>query len=224
MATLLGARDGQPVAIEQESGATPFPLVGEHASNAFPESLDGLGLPDELKDSHIAWDIGALLLSRRLCSGLDATLKYQRSSRLVYDCNRPPEVESVVLSISEVFEVPGNLGPDGDARQARADEIYLPSSSELQRLFATRKAEYKPCPLVTIHDFTPVYERKHRDTEIGILVEGEAIFAGAVLRRRQRDGRRPDRDEIREARHCLLAREKQSNAGGAECQNIPWKT
>jgi predicted N-formylglutamate amidohydrolase len=53
--------------------------------------LENLGLGPAELEAHIAWDIGAEAVARALSAKLDASLVLQRYSRLVYDCNRPPE-------------------------------------------------------------------------------------------------------------------------------------
>ena len=73
-------------------GASPVLIICEHASRTLPESFGDLGLSHEALSSHIAWDPGALAVARGMSASLDATLVYQRFSRLIYDCNRPPEV------------------------------------------------------------------------------------------------------------------------------------
>ena len=72
-------------------GKAPAVLICEHASNVIPNSLDNLGLNAEDKVSHVAWDIGAYNMSRRMSELLDAPLIASKISRLVYDCNRAPE-------------------------------------------------------------------------------------------------------------------------------------
>ncbi len=93
-----------------DRGEEPVLLVCEHASQRLPERIGSLGLSPDALSSHIAWDPGALAVCRLLSAALDATLVYQRFSRLVYDCNRPPEAESAMPQTSEIFAIPGNQG------------------------------------------------------------------------------------------------------------------
>ena len=58
--------------VEQGGAAGPFVLVCEHASALIPVPLAGLGLPEELRRAHIAWDPGALALARLLAERLGA--------------------------------------------------------------------------------------------------------------------------------------------------------
>jgi predicted N-formylglutamate amidohydrolase len=78
-----------PVEITGATGAAPIVLVCEHAACEIPAELDGLGLDDAARRAHVAWDIGAAALARRLSERLEAPLVSGGVSRLVYDCNRP---------------------------------------------------------------------------------------------------------------------------------------
>jgi predicted N-formylglutamate amidohydrolase len=178
---LLTETDGLPVAVENPQAASPFLLICEHASHRLPEKMGTLGLSSEALSSHIAWDPGALAVSQLLVKSLDAALLYQRFSRLVYDCNRPPEAEAAMPSVSEVFEIPGNAAISTAERQARTDALYIPFRNELADFIATRKANGRPPVLVTMHSFTPVYHGRQRDVEIGILHDTDKRLADSML-------------------------------------------
>src|SRR4051794_25781754 len=100
--------DGQPVAVDNADWSSPVLLVCEHASRRLPQRYGDLGLSQEALASHIAWDPGALGVAQQMSEGLDATLIHQRFSRLIYDCNRPPESPAAMRDVSEIFRVPGN--------------------------------------------------------------------------------------------------------------------
>jgi predicted N-formylglutamate amidohydrolase len=178
---ILSVEEGDPVALENAIARGPVILVCEHASRVLPKSLGTLGLSEEALASHIAWDPGALAVSRLIAKSLDATLLHQRFSRLVYDCNRPPESPAAMPEKSEVFDVPGNAGLDQAARDARTEALYLPFRDTLSRLVTARIAEGRPPVIVTMHSFTPVYFGKQRDVEIGILHDADTRLADAML-------------------------------------------
>lgn len=178
---LLTEAEGSPVAVENPEALSPFLLVCEHASRRLPEKMGTLGLSPDALSSHIAWDPGALAVSKLLVKNLDAALVYQRFSRLVYDCNRPPEAEGAMPSVSEVFEVPGNAAISAAERRARTDALYVPFRDELADFIAARKANGRPPVLVTMHSFTPVYHGRQRDVEVGILHDTDKRLAAAML-------------------------------------------
>ncbi|MCG5482413.1 MAG: N-formylglutamate amidohydrolase [Sinorhizobium meliloti] len=181
MTRLLTEAEGDPVAIENAEAAGDFLFVCEHASNRMPERLGTLGLSGEALESHIAWDPGALAVSRLLSKELDGTLIHQRFSRLAYDCNRPPEAAAAMPSVSETYEVPGNVALSAAERQARIQEIYLPFHAAVTRAVADRKAARRGPVLVTIHSFTPIYFGKPRTVELGILHDADSRLAERML-------------------------------------------
>ncbi len=61
---ILSVEEGDPVALENAVARGPVILVCEHASRMLPKSLGTLGLSDEALASHIAWDPGAVAVSR----------------------------------------------------------------------------------------------------------------------------------------------------------------
>ena len=94
-AHLLAPDEPPPFIEERPRGRSNFVIVVDHASARIPRRLGNLGVrPDELK-RHIAWDIGALAVARRVAAALDAPLLAQNYSRLVIDCNRDPKVATL---------------------------------------------------------------------------------------------------------------------------------
>lgn len=184
---LLTDQDGQPVTVINQGGSSAILLVCEHASRRMPEKLGALGLDEAALSAHIAWDPGALAVSRLISESMDAALVLQNFSRLAYDCNRPPEAPDAMPEMSEIYEIPGNRGLDGEARQARIDEIYRPFEGALSREIESRSKASRPTVIVTIHTFTPVYKGVARDVEIGILHDTDARLADVMLVRA--DGR-----------------------------------
>ncbi len=158
-------------------GASPVVLVCEHASCFIPVELDGLGLSDTAKISHAAWDPGALGVAQRMADRLDATLVASGVSRLVYDCNRPPEAAAAMPVKSEIFDVPGNANLTAEARAARVANYYTPFRDMLAQVVAAKTAPV----LVTIHSFTPVYNGAPRAVEIGVLHDSDTRLADAML-------------------------------------------
>ncbi len=181
--------DGSPVAVENPEALSPVLLVCEHASRRLPENMGSLGLSADALESHIAWDPGALAVSQLLIKSLDAALIYQRFSRLVYDCNRPPEAEAAMPPVSEVFEIPGNANISVAERLARTEALYTPFRDGLSDFIVTRKANDRPPVLVTMHTFTPVYHGKRREVEVGILHDEDDALANAMLATAEKSAR-----------------------------------
>ncbi len=169
------------MAVENADASGQLLLVCEHASRLLPEKMGSLGLSEEALASHIAWDPGALAVSKLLVESLDAALIHQRFSRLIYDCNRPPEADAAMPAVSEIFQIPGNAAISPAERLARTQALYFPFRDELSDFIAARKANGRLPVLVTMHTFTPVYHGKQRDVEIGILHDSDSRIADAML-------------------------------------------
>ena len=120
---ILSNEDGPAVEVVNPDGTAAICLVCEHASSAIPRSLGILGLNEMARKSHAAWDPGAALLARKLAASLDAPLVLGRVSRLVHDCNRPPDRADAMPSRTEEIDIPGNRDLSDDEKAAR--NIYL---------------------------------------------------------------------------------------------------
>ena len=154
-------------------------IVCEHASNDIPQHLNNLGLSPAARNSHAAWDPGALGVAVSLLDMLPAVLVHGRVSRLVYDCNRPPEAASAIPEKSEIYDIPGNVNLPANERQARIDYVYRPFETTLHHQINLHRKTL--ALMVTIHSFTPVYHGKQRDVEIGILHGSDQRFASAMI-------------------------------------------
>lgn len=167
--TLLQPDEPPPVAIEGEGGRSPFFLVCEHASRRLPRKLGDLGLDETDRQRHIAWDIGAAEVARRLSRTLDATLILQNYSRLVVDCNRSPDRPDAIPTMSEWTEIPGNRNLPPDEITARIDEVYLPFQRAVAGALSARCDRGRNSVLVAVHSFTPVFKGATRPWHIGLL-------------------------------------------------------
>jgi len=71
---LLAADEPPPMLEVAQQGRSPFLITVDHAGARIPRSLRDLGLPPLELKRHIAWDIGALAVGRRVAAALDAAL------------------------------------------------------------------------------------------------------------------------------------------------------
>lgn len=179
--SILAPEEGDPFAVEQADGQGPFVIICEHASLTLPRAVGDLGLTEEARRSHIAWDPGALAVARLLSERFDSPLVFQRFSRLVYDCNRPPEAPGAMPETSEIFRVPGNENLPQAERDARTNALYIPFHKAVSDVLDARKARGLSTSIMTMHSFTPVYFGKPREVEIGILHDDDTRLADAML-------------------------------------------
>jgi predicted N-formylglutamate amidohydrolase len=179
---VLSPQDPDPVEIVNPEGNSWFFLTCEHAGRTVPARLGGLGVPAADMDRHIAYDVGAEALSRRLSTLLDAPLVLQRYSRLVVDCNRPFEAADCIPEVSDRTAVPSNAGLAIEARRQRFEEIHQPFHDKVTELLDSRTAAKKPTILVSVHSFTPqLTGGTLRPWFVGALSNRDASFAKAFL-------------------------------------------
>ncbi|MGE5157443.1 MAG: N-formylglutamate amidohydrolase [Gemmatimonas sp.] len=180
--SLLTPADVPPVHECNPAGASPFLLTCDHYGRLLPKRLGDLGLPESELTRHIAWDIGIAGVAEQLAALLDAHLIAQRYSRLVIDCNRPPDVASSIPLLSEATAIPGNEALSGEARALRRREIFDPYHRRIDAIIDRRRRERRPTVLVSVHSFTPVYAGVARPWHIGMLYHRDSTLPPLLLK------------------------------------------
>src|SRR5665213_3584968 len=146
---ILAPDEPAPVMISHPAGTSPFFIACDHAGRRIPRSLGKLGLPEHELQRHIGWDIGAWAVSLLLAEALDAFTIGQLYSRLVIDCNRAPGVPTSIVEISELTQIPGNIGISDSERAARADEILWPYQNRIAAELDARAG--RPTVVIAMH-------------------------------------------------------------------------
>ena len=158
-------------------------LTCDHASARIPRRLGTLGVSAADRKRHVAWDIGAEVVARRLSERLDAPLVLCGYSRLVVDCNRPLDQPEAFVTQSEDVQVPGNRSLGADERAGRANAFYWPYHDAVNRVVGARTGGERPPVLVAVHSFTPVYHGQRRPWHIGVLSRLDRRLAELLLGR-----------------------------------------
>jgi predicted N-formylglutamate amidohydrolase len=181
--------DDEPGAVEEVHGhgTSAFLIAVDHASARIPRRLANLGLPASELQRHIAWDIGALAVARRVASALGATLVSQNYSRLVIDCNRNPQVASSIPVMSEYTPIPGNADLSSEQVAARRSEVFQPYHRRIRELIDERTQAGRPTILVAQHSMTRVFKGVAREMHAAILYNRDRRFARWVLQHLRRD-------------------------------------
>lgn len=175
------AQTAWPALIEDPEAPGKVIVVCEHASNAFAAPFGTLGLSSAQRQAHIAWDPGALGLARGLAAALRAPLVSAPLSRLIYDCNRPPDAVGAMAARSEVHDIPGNRTLSAGDRLLRVNAVYRPFHDALRGLILQRLTNGPAPVLVTVHSFTPIYHGKPRSVEFGVIHDADPALALALL-------------------------------------------
>ena len=166
---LLAPDEPPPWQIVNDDGAARTLLVCDHASRRIPRRLNDLGLDRLALRRHIACDIGAGEVTRRLSRMLDAPAIFANYSRLVVDCNRRLNDPTAFLAVSDGEFVPGNHDLTAAAKALRVNTIFHPYHAGIRdRLHRFRAAGITPA-FVAIHSFTPIFNGTSRPWQIGVL-------------------------------------------------------
>jgi predicted N-formylglutamate amidohydrolase len=181
-ARLLGEDEPPPGEVAGRDGRSPFVVICDHAGHRIPRALGSLGLSDAELATHIAWDIGAGEVARRLAGALDAFVARQRYSRLVIDCNRPLAAADSIATRSERTLIPGNQSVAPADAEARAREIFHPYHDLIRGELDRRREAGRPSVLVAVHSFTPIFHDVARPWHVGVLFNRDARLAEPLLR------------------------------------------
>lgn len=173
--SLLRGDDPSPVEVV-DGVRSPLLLVCEHAGQAIPGQLGDLGVPAADLKRHIAYDLGAETLARRMAARLGAPLVLQRYSRLVIDCNRPVDSAGSIPEISDGTVVPANRGLSAEQRTARIGEIFTPFHDTIAHMISAQR----PRAVFAIHSFTPVMQGIVRPWALGFLFRHDQATSHAL--------------------------------------------
>jgi predicted N-formylglutamate amidohydrolase len=183
MPTLLSSDELQAFRFIEGVGPLPLLLLCDHASNCVPKGLHNLGLPQDELSRHIAYDIGAAAVTEKLSALLGAPALLTNYSRLVVDCNRPPEPLLCAPAISDGTPIPANQDM-GDNFQARLDEVFWPYHKKIDEVITALETRHNcPATLVSLHSFTPMLRvnGKPRPWQISVLWREDDNSARKVL-------------------------------------------
>jgi predicted N-formylglutamate amidohydrolase len=182
----LEVDEPDPVMIGHADGGGPFFLAADHAGRALPRRLGDLGISAAELARHIGWDIGIWGVSLHLAKALDAFLIGQAYSRLVIDCNRPPDNPTAIPQVSESTVIPGNAVLTAAEREARRAGIFAPYHERIVRELDRRAA--MPTMYVAMHSMTNVYKGVARPWHVAVLYNNDRGFGRVMLEALRAEG------------------------------------
>ncbi|MEH6359450.1 MAG: N-formylglutamate amidohydrolase [Amylibacter sp.] len=170
----------QPFAIEGDNRPSQTVIICDHATNTVPDFVNNgnLGISTTDMARHIAYDVGALGVSRRLAEHLDAPLIYTNFSRLVIDPNRGEDDPTLVMQLYDGTIIPANRNISEEATILRKERCYSPYHTALEALLSQRKNPI----ILSIHTFTKQLNGyAERPWHVGVLhSEDERISAPLI--------------------------------------------
>jgi predicted N-formylglutamate amidohydrolase len=186
--SILDASEPVPFEVLNPDSRLPLLFVCDHASRRIPASRGTLGVDPAVRRCHLAWDIGAGELTRRLADATGATAVLQNYSRLVVDCNRELLDPAAFLEFGDGVVINGNRNLGQAEKQARADAIYWPYHCAISEQIARLTSSTCKPAVYSMHSFTPVLNGVSRVWQIGILWDKDDRIAPPLIRAlRERD-------------------------------------
>lgn len=153
-----------------ESGAGPFFVTCEHASNRVPAPLRTTALDRAWLASHWGYDIGARTLAREFIRLTGSSGVLSRFSRLVCDANRDPQHPDLIRACTEGHIISFNQRLAQSERRRRVQRYHEPYHAAVDAGLRARLAvEQGDVLLLSIHTFTPVWNNRVRAMDVGVL-------------------------------------------------------
>ena len=180
---LIRPGDPPPFTIHNPDGRAPILIVCDHASRAFPDNLDRLGLAEWVLDRHVACDIGAAKVARLLADRFDAPAVLAGYSRLIVDLNRRTDDPTCFIKVCDGITVPGILELTDYERERRIDSFFRPYHHAIASQLDNFEAIDVIPVFIAVHSCTPVYDRFVRPWHIGILWDRDPRIALPVMKK-----------------------------------------
>ena len=178
----------QPFHILHPERASRWLVTCDHATNRVPDSIGGgsLGLAPADMARHIAYDVRAAGLPRRLAERLGAPAILSDFSRLVIDPNRGEDDPTLVMKLYDGTIIPANRHVDREETERRLNAFHRPYHVAYEAL-AARRDDTVIC---AVHSFTPrLNGRAPRPWQVGILYSHhDSRLARPLIERLARDG------------------------------------
>ncbi|HEY8277170.1 MAG TPA: N-formylglutamate amidohydrolase [Methyloceanibacter sp.] len=156
-------------------------LLCDHAANTLPKAYGSLGLPPHEFHRHIAYDIGAAGVTKRIAETLNAPALLTRYSRLLIDPNRGADDPTLIMQLSDGAVVPGNATIDEAERQERIARYYDPYHLAIEAGIDAALEAGKLPMLLSVHSFTSAWRGVQRPWHVAVLWDKDPRLALPLL-------------------------------------------
>ena len=170
----------EPFEIEGADRPGRWLVACDHATNIVPDWVNGgdLGLPPEDMGRHIAYDIGAAGVTRKLAELLESPAILSRFSRLVCDPNRGEDDPTIMMRLYDGTIIPANKTASDAEKEERLRRLYRPYHAA----YADLANKIDNPVICAVHSFTPRLRGRHpRPWEVGILHATDDAFSVGVI-------------------------------------------
>ncbi len=156
------------------TSATSLLLLCDHASNAVPAAYGGLGLDPRLFATHIAYDIGAAIVTRTLAQAYGAAALLGGFSPAAGRSQPGGGRSHFGDEIVGRQHHSGNRNADAAEVARRIEKFHAPYhaaiSAEVRRIGSPT--------IISMHSFTPAWKGQKRPWDVGVLWDRDARLAG----------------------------------------------
>jgi predicted N-formylglutamate amidohydrolase len=153
----------------------------DHARNVLPPEYGDLGLQRDSLRRHIAYDIGAECVTRRLAALTGASAALALFSRLLIDPNRGEDDPTLVMRLSDGAIIPGNARIDALEIARRVETYWRPYRSACAGLIDDVSARGLTPILIGVHSFTPCFRGCKRPWQVGVLWDRDPRLAHPLM-------------------------------------------
>lgn len=175
-----------PYELLAPDAAGPALLVCDHATNIVPEGVNGgdLGLSAADMNRHIAYDVGAAGVTRRLALEMNAPAVLSRFSRLVIDPNRGEDDPTLLMKLYDGSIIPANRNADAAEVERRRLAYYAPYHVAVTGQIDRMLARGVTPQIVSVHSYTPQLRGKaFRPWHVGVLWDKDDRLARPLIDR-----------------------------------------
>jgi len=136
-------------------------LTCEHAGNQVPEAYSYLFDKHlEVLQTHRGYDPGAWEIAQFMATQLNVPLFACHTTRLLVEANRSFNSAELFSAFSKELSM--------EEKQQILDKYYFPYRNRVEQAIADAP---KPVLHISVHTFTPVWEGKEREVDIGLLFD-----------------------------------------------------
>ena len=174
---------GRTEAVEQVEGRLDAGVLFlcDHATNCLPAAYGRLGLPAAELQRHIAYDIGAAHITRRLARIFSAPALLTGFSRLLIDANRGADDPTLVMQLADGNVIPGNAGISAAEIENRRQLYWQPYRDAVASTIERMAASCLVPAVLSVHSFTPSFKGVVRPWQVGVLWDSDARFAAPLI-------------------------------------------
>lgn len=177
-----------PFDLIEGAAAQRLILFCDHARNALPPEYGELGLCRDALQRHIAYDIGAEQVTRRLAALTGASAALALFSRLLIDPNRGEDDPTLVMRLSDRALIPGNARIGAEEIERRIERYWRPYRRACAALIDSALGRGEVPVLLGLHSFTPSFHGRARPWQVGVLWDSDPRLASPLIEALRAEG------------------------------------